>query len=93
MCSIEKVVLKNFCNIHRKTPVLESLFNKGLQLYYKETPTQAFSRENYEIFKNTYFKDHLKRLLLSFLRYLYRKNDYMALNTAFLKSFELLKGT
>ena len=33
----KKVVLKNFRNIHRKTPVLESLFNKvaslGLQLF------------------------------------------------------------
>ena len=27
-CSIEKAVLKNFRNIHRKTPVLESLFNR-----------------------------------------------------------------
>ena len=31
--------------MQRKTPVLESLFNKlaGLQLYQKETPTQVFS--------------------------------------------------
>ena len=35
--------------ISQKTPVLESLFNKiepvGLQIYYKETPTQVFSGE------------------------------------------------
>ena len=41
--------------MQRKTPVLESLFNKlaGLQLYQKETPTQVFSCKYYEIFKNT----------------------------------------
>ena len=27
-CSIKKPVLKNFRNIHRKTPLIESLFNK-----------------------------------------------------------------
>ena len=26
-CSIKKVVLKNFANIHKKTPLLQSLFN------------------------------------------------------------------
>ena len=38
-------VIKNFCNIYRKTPVLESLFDKvaGLQVYWKETPTLVFS--------------------------------------------------
>ena len=51
-------------NIHRKTPVLESLFNKvaGLKAcnYIKETPTQVFSCEYYKIFKNTYFEKHLR---------------------------------
>ena len=39
--------------IHRKRPVLESLFdiNKKLQLF--------FFCEHFEIFKNTYFKEHL----------------------------------
>ena len=48
------VVLRNF---HKKTPVLESLFNKvgGLQLYEKETPTQVFSWEYCKIFKNISF--------------------------------------
>ena len=33
-----------FCNINRKTPVLESLFNKVvLQLYQKETSAPMFS--------------------------------------------------
>ena len=33
--------------------MLESLFKK-------ETPTQVFSCEIYECFKNTYFEDHLR---------------------------------
>ena len=46
-----------FPNMHRKRPVLKSLFNKvsGLQpaaLSKKQTPTQMFSRE---IIKNTFF--------------------------------------
>ena len=32
----------------------------GLQFYQKETPTQVFSYEYCKIFKNTYFKEHLK---------------------------------
>ena len=44
--------VKDFCNIHRKTPVLDSLFNK---LYLKETPTKIFSCEYLEIFKNSIF--------------------------------------
>ena len=41
----------------KNTTVLESLFNNvvGLQLYEKETPTQVFSCEYCEIFKNTFF--------------------------------------
>ena len=31
----------------------------GLQLYYKETPTQVFFSEYCEIFKNIYFEKHL----------------------------------
>ena len=43
-----------FRNIHRKTP--ESLYNKvGLQVYLKETTTQVFSCEYFEIFKNSFF--------------------------------------
>ena len=45
--------------------MLESLFNKvaglqGLQLYSKKTPTQMFSREHCENFKNTYFEEYLQ---------------------------------
>ena len=51
-----------FRNIHMKTTVLESLFNKvaGLQACNKETPTQVFSCEYCEIFKNTYFEERLR---------------------------------
>ena len=55
---------KNFRNIHRKTPVLESLFNKvaGLQTcnYLKKTPTPVFSCKCSKIFKNTQFEEHLR---------------------------------
>ena len=40
-------VLENLAN-HRKTPALESLFKK-------ETPTQVFSCEVCEVFKNTFY--------------------------------------
>ena len=44
--------------------MLESLFKiklqAGLQYYQKETPTQVFSCEIYEVFKNTYFEEHLR---------------------------------
>ena len=40
-----------------------SFFNKawGLQLYQKETLIQVFSREFCEIFKNTFFTEHLRK--------------------------------
>ena len=44
-----------FCKIHRKTPVFESPFNTFAGL----TKTQMFSCEFSEIFKNTYFEEHL----------------------------------
>ena len=40
-----------------KTPVLESLFNRSLGPH-------VFSCEHYEIFKNTYFEEHLEWLRL-----------------------------
>ena len=33
---------------------------EGLQIYLKETPTQAFSCKIYDIFKNAYFEEHLR---------------------------------
>ena len=53
-----------FRNIHRKTPVLESL---ELQVWrsatlLKETPTKVFSCEYCNIFKNTYFEENLSTI-------------------------------
>ena len=47
---LKKVVLKN---THKKTPVLESLFNKVV-------PTQVFPRKYCKFFKDTYFEEHLR---------------------------------
>ena len=48
---------------------MESLFNKvaGLNAcnFIKKAPTQVFSCEYYEIFKNTYFEEHLEMALNS----------------------------
>ena len=48
-----------FCT--SKTPVLESLFKK----VEEETPTQVFSCEHCEIFKNSFFIERQRWLLLS----------------------------
>ena len=44
--------------------VYESLFNKvaslGPATLLKKTPTYVFSCKYYEIFKNTYFEEHLR---------------------------------
>ena len=55
-------------NESRKAPMLESPFDKvvGRQAF-KQTSTQVFSCEYCEIFKNSYFEDHLWWLLLSLL--------------------------
>ena len=50
---------------HFKTPVLESLFDKVAGL--KVNTTQMFSCEYCEIFKNNYFIEHLRLLLLKFI--------------------------
>ena len=52
-CSIKKVFLK-IHNIHRKTPVLEPYFNNNF------TKIHVFSCKYWEIFKNTYFEEHLR---------------------------------
>ena len=46
---------KIFCNIHRKTPVLKSLF---------KNPTQVFTEIVFEIFRNRFFIEHFWWLLL-----------------------------
>ena len=48
---MKKVVLKNF-NIHRNTPVLESLLNKV--------------GECWEIFKKIYFEEYLYKIFIKF---------------------------
>ena len=47
----QKKLSINISQYLKKTPVLESL---GLQLYEKETPTQVFSCDYCEIFKNSF---------------------------------------
>ena len=57
---------EKLCQFHRKTLVLESLFNKNadLQIFRSTTllerePTQVFSCESCEIFKKIDFEEHL----------------------------------
>ena len=65
-CSTKKVF---FCNIHRKTPVLESLCgSSSLQFYQKQSPMLMFSCEYYEIFKDTYFEEHLRTTASYFMK-------------------------
>ena len=52
----KKVVSKNFGIFTRRLSELESLF----KLCQKETPTELFSCENWEIFRNTYYEEHLQ---------------------------------
>ena len=60
----KKVVLKNFCNIRRKTPVLESLFKKVSRLkacnFLKKRLQHGCFCEYWEISKNTYFEEHVQ---------------------------------
>ena len=60
-------VIKNFANFAGKhlSLFLIKLWSEDLQLYYK-SPTQLFSYEIFEIFKNTFFIEHLHWLLLEF---------------------------
>ena len=53
------------CKIHKKTPVLESHFNKVTGLYpatslKERTPTQVFSGEFCEILKTSFLQKHLQ---------------------------------
>ena len=47
---------------------LIKLFNLGLQPYCKETPTQVFSGEYCEIFKNSFIAYSRRQNSLSFLK-------------------------
>ena len=60
---------------------MQKMWSNGIQYAYvkilqsegphfiKETPTQVFSFENCQVFKNTYFKNICERLLLLFEDY------------------------
>ena len=67
--------------------MLESLFNKvsgllSLQLCQKETPTQVFFCEIYEIFKNIYFEEQLLMTASeSFLKVVQLTSENYLLNT------------
>ena len=58
-----------FCKIHKKTPVLESHFNKVTGLYpanslKERTPNRVFSDEFCELLKTTFLQNTSRRLLL-----------------------------
>ena len=55
---------RSYQKFHRKFAKVAGL---GLQLYYKETPTQVFSYEICGIFKNTYFEEHLRATAPEFI--------------------------
>ena len=58
-CSAKKVLLKLLRKFHKKTPW--NLFLIKLHAVRpKETPTKVLSCEIYQIFKNTYFQEHLQ---------------------------------
>ena len=60
------------CNIHRKVPVLESLFSKvAILVAYKQTPTQMFSCEYCELFKKILFKENNRWLLCVSIMYFF----------------------
>ena len=63
LCPLHKQPLENikFCKIHRKIPAPPQACN-----FIKEDLAQAFSCEFCEIFKNTFFTEHLWWLLLLF---------------------------
>ena len=55
---VRKGFLKNFTNFATGKHLCWNFF--GLQLYQKEAPAKVFFYEICEIFKNTYFEDHLQ---------------------------------
>ena len=74
---------RKFCNIRRKTLVLESLCGpSSLKFYEKETPTLMFPCEYYEIFKNTYF---IERLQTTTASYFMKQNRHTQMKTKQLK--------
>ena len=66
-----EAVLKKLHNIHRKVA--------GLQRYQKETPTQMFSSEYCEVFKNTHFEKYLLTAASGFLKQLLNSDEQLLL--------------
>ena len=62
-CSIKKDILKNFAKVAGKHFCQSLFFNKvaGLNFIKKETVAQVFSYEFCEIFKNSFFIEHLQK--------------------------------
>ena len=70
-------ILKYFRNIHRKTTVLDSLFNKiaGLQacnFSKKSLQHRCFPVNNEEFLKTTFFIEHLRWLHLNVITSVYK---------------------
>ena len=72
------------CKCHRKTPMLESVFNKivGVQVYNfikRRLQHSCFSCEHSEMFKNTFLKEYLATAAscLSEAKYTYPINYHM----------------
>ena len=59
-----KLFLKKILNIHRETPVLEIFFNKVSNLKARNFIKKRFSCEYLETFKNSFFVEHLRWMLL-----------------------------
>ena len=63
---------------------MESLFNNVAGLTscnYKETPTQVFSYGICEIFKNTYFEEHLRVVASDIIKARYNiKGNFITMN-------------
>ena len=59
---------KIFCNIHRKTTGLGSLFNNWGLFFQKDTSTQVFSVDIAKFLRTAFFVKHLRRLLLTVLQ-------------------------
>ena len=75
-CSAKEVFLK-ILQYSQKTHVLESLCGPTSLLFYqKEIPTLIFSCEYCEIFKNTYFEEHLRTTASYFM-----KNNFYFMKT------------
>ena len=64
----KKGILKNFAKFTEKDLRQSLFFNKvaGYSFIKKETIAQMFSCEFCEIFKNTFFTEHLRWLLLKY---------------------------